>query len=291
LFADGKPNTLTPKEIAEGWVLLFDGESTFGWTVVGDVRAEEGKLTLAANGKGQAQVSDMAAGQFQANGTTFDHPKFDFIHFGTATANVDTWRDVKYKPRGMNSIFNGKDLTGWSVFVGDAKRVASKWEVTKDGELHVVNGPGDLQSDRKYADFILQFECKTNGPALNSGVFFRCRANEYQQGYEAQIQNSIVNEDPTKPVDFGTGAIYRRVKARNVVSHDKEWFTMTVLAVGPRIRTWVNGYPVVDWSDDRKPADNARNGVYLKEGHLSIQGHDPTTDILFRNMRIAEIKK
>src|SRR5262245_18174847 len=26
------PNTLTPKEIADGWILLFDGKTTFGWT-------------------------------------------------------------------------------------------------------------------------------------------------------------------------------------------------------------------------------------------------------------------
>ena len=26
-----KPNTLTPKEIADGWLMLFDGETTFGW--------------------------------------------------------------------------------------------------------------------------------------------------------------------------------------------------------------------------------------------------------------------
>src|SRR5258708_561120 len=29
---EAKPNTLTPKEIEEGWILLFDGETTFGWT-------------------------------------------------------------------------------------------------------------------------------------------------------------------------------------------------------------------------------------------------------------------
>ena len=27
---ESKPATLTPKQIAEGWLMLFDGESTFG---------------------------------------------------------------------------------------------------------------------------------------------------------------------------------------------------------------------------------------------------------------------
>src|SRR5262245_17900437 len=27
----GKNNSLSPKEAAEGWLLLFDGETTFGW--------------------------------------------------------------------------------------------------------------------------------------------------------------------------------------------------------------------------------------------------------------------
>src|SRR5262249_6145789 len=32
--ADEKPdhNKLTPQEAADGWLLLFDGESTYGWT-------------------------------------------------------------------------------------------------------------------------------------------------------------------------------------------------------------------------------------------------------------------
>jgi len=30
LDAGGRPNTLTPKELADGWLLLFDGSSTFG---------------------------------------------------------------------------------------------------------------------------------------------------------------------------------------------------------------------------------------------------------------------
>ena len=53
----------------------------------------------------------------------------------------------------------------------------------------------------------------------------------------------------------------------------------------------MNGYQTVDWTDDRKPDDNPRKGYRAAKGTLSIQGHDPTTDLLFRNIRIAELKK
>ena len=41
-----KPNTLTPKEIANGWMLLFDGETTFGWRIEGEGKVENGALVL-----------------------------------------------------------------------------------------------------------------------------------------------------------------------------------------------------------------------------------------------------
>ena len=64
---------------------------------------------------------------------------------------------------------------------------------------------------------------------------------------------------------------------------------MTVAARGRHLATWVNGVQVVDWTDNRPLAANAREGCYLKQGPISIQGHDPTTDLSFRNLRIAEL--
>jgi hypothetical protein len=46
---------------------------------------------------------------------------------------------------------------------------------------------------------------------------------------------------------------------------------------------------VTDWTDDRKEDDNARNGFKKGKGALSIQGHDPTTDLSFRNIRIQSL--
>ena len=180
----------------------------------------------------------------------------------------------------MHSLFNAKDLTGWKEFKSTKeKKVKSKFTVTKEGWLNVKNGPGDLQTEGQWADFVLQFDCISNGKHLNSGMFFRAIPDLYQQGYEAQIRNQWEGDDRTKPVDYGTGAIYRRQKARKVVSTDGEWFTMTVAAHGRHIATWVNGYQVTDWTDDRKESKNARQGFKKGKGALSIQGHDPTTNL------------
>jgi hypothetical protein len=55
--------------------------------------------------------------------------------------------------------------------------------------------------------------------------------------------------------------------------------------------TWVNGYQVSDWTDTRPANDNPRQGLRLAPGTISIQGHDPTTDLLFRNLRLAEMPR
>src|SRR5215208_3331710 len=46
IFAAAQPNTVTPEEAAQGWVLLFDGESLFGWTPEGktDWKVVDGAL-------------------------------------------------------------------------------------------------------------------------------------------------------------------------------------------------------------------------------------------------------
>ena len=51
LAAAAQPNSLTPQEAREGWILLFDGESLFGWTPEGKAqwRVENGAI-LADSG-------------------------------------------------------------------------------------------------------------------------------------------------------------------------------------------------------------------------------------------------
>jgi hypothetical protein len=46
-----------------------------------------------------------------------------------------------------------------------------------------------------------------------------------------------------------------------------------------------------EYTDDRKVDDNARRGRKDGKGCISLQGHDPTTDLNFKNIRIAELPK
>ena len=66
---------------------------------------------------------------------------------------------------------------------------------------------------------------------------------------------------------------------------------MKLVATGKHMAAWVNGIQVSDWTDTREPNKNPREGARTEAGTLQIQGHDPTTDLSFRKLRIAEVPK
>ncbi len=194
------------------------------------------------------------------------------------------FRNIKLKPLPMSNLFNGSDFSDWNQYPD----MPSKFTVTPEGWINVKNGRGQLETKKSYGDFALQLECISHAKSLNSGIFFRSIPGEQMNGYECQIHNGFKGGDRTKPVDCGTGGIFRRQDARKVVSNDQEWFRMTLVADGSHMAAWVNGYQVSDWTDDRQPHKNPRMGQRNEPGTIMLQGHDPTTDLSFRNLRIAE---
>lgn len=364
-----EPNTLTPEELAEGWILLFDGESLFGWRAASEANwaVENGVISVSEGDKGllvtaaqfgnyelkvdfrsapgansgvflrtspkptdvtskcyELNIADASDNPFPtgsfverqrcqgdhdssdwqtfhvtADGghfvvkldgkTVLDYtdpkpPGRGFIGLQLNSGKVE-FRNVKLKPLGHESLFNGKDLTGWKTY----PEMKSKFSVTPEGWLNVKDGRGMLETVGQYADFTLQLEVFVNGEALNSGIFFRSIPGDPMNGYECQIQNGCEDGDRTKPQDCGTGGIFRRQNARRIVADDFEWFHMTLHADDKHMAAWVNGIQVSNWSDNRKPDANPRKGLRLEAGTIIIQGHDPTTDLSFRNLKIAEI--
>jgi hypothetical protein len=122
----------------------------------------------------------------------------------------------------------------------------------------------------------------------NSGVFFRGDKGAFWSGYESQIRNEYRNDDRRQPVDYGTGAIYFRVPAREIIPNDGEFFYKTIVAYGRHMAVWINGIQTADWEDPRPEGKNARVQARLSGGVFSLQAHDPTTNLDFKDIRAAE---
>ncbi len=195
------------------------------------------------------------------------------------------FRHIALKPLNQKRLFNGRDLSGWNT----EKKMTSQFSVTVAGELEMKGGKGQIESIDQFGDFVFTTQCKTNSAGLNSGVFFRCIPGDLMNGYESQIQNGFKDNDRANPLDCGTGGIFRRQNARFVVANDQEWFTKTIVATGPHMAVWVNGFQVSDWTDKRNPDQNPRKGLRLRKGTIILQGHDPTTDVLFKAIRSKEL--
>lgn len=191
--------------------------------------------------------------------------------------------EFKLRPLNLTPLFNGKDLTGWDIIPDHA----SVFSVV-DGALNIKNGNGQIETAGLYEDFMLQLDIFSNGEHLNSGVFFRTPKGVFWKGYESQVRNQWQDDDRTKPVDFGTGGIYGVQESRKVVSSDKEWFHKTIVCEGNHMAVWLNGYLVSDLYDTRPVNDKAdgKTGFVNEPGTINLQGHDPTTDLSFKNINI-----
>ncbi len=376
-LAAAEHNALTGEEIADGWILLFDGESLFGWepATKADWKVAEGAIVVTSGEKGLLNTTSRFADYVlkldfrSAKGTnsgvflrTDKQPKnpkegcyeLNIADFGTTpfatgslvsrgerakvptnldsedwqsfevtckgrqiTVKVDgrevldyteeldpkpplighiglqlnsgkvEFRNVKLKPLSQQPLLNGKDLTGW-VPHADLKNAFS---VDADGVLHARGGKSQLESTTKFGDFTLQLAARANAERSNSGLFFRSIPGEIMNGYECQLQNAYGADGKPNPVDCGTGGVCRRAIARKLVAKDGEWFYLTLLANGPHVAAWVNGYQVSEFTDTRKPHANPRSGLRTEAGTFILQAHDDTTDFSFRDIQAVELPR
>ena len=160
------------------------------------------------------------------------------------------------------SLFNGKDLTGWTIYGTE------KWYV-EDGLLVCESGPdkgyGYLGTVKKYKDFELTVEFKqaANG---NSGVFFHSSIDGTRiTGWQAEVA----------PPGNNTGGIYESYGRGWLIKPDPEldkylkfgdWNTMKVRVVGPLVETWLNGQKMITLEDEKIGAANGIIALRIHEG-------------------------
>ena len=202
---------------------------------------------------------------------------------------------------GFVPLFDGKSLQGWKQVGGKAK-----YEV-QDGVIVGSSVPNTQNSflcpKKPYGDFVLEFEVKCD-PALNSGV--QVRSHVVKEGQAVKRNQG----DKTLPVGrmYGyqceiakgsggaSGCIYDEgrggwifgptnasEKARKALK-DNEWNHYKIECKGNRIRTWVNGVPVTDMTDDREA-----KGLIGFQVHGVGKKTEPLV-VRWRKIRIRELK-
>lgn len=195
------------------------------------------------------------------------------------------FRKVRLRPLGLTSLLDA-ELSGWKQY----PEMDADFSVTAEGAMRVQGGSGQIETVGQFDDFILLSEYKLPTPETNSGIFFRCIPGDKMMGYECQVSNFGSEEDPLVPADCGAGGIFRRQEARLIAGENDQWVTILLHAQGPTMAAWVNGVPVSNWTDTRDLNENPRRGKRLEAGTIMIQGHDPETDALFRQLKIRPTK-
>jgi len=188
---------------------------------------------------------------------------------------------------GWVSIFNGKDLSGWTQLNGKANYTV------KNGVLigtTVSDQPNSfLATQKMYGDFQLELDLLVD-TAMNSGVQFRSESlPDYQNG---RVHGYQMEVDPSSRA--WSGGIYdegRRLWLYTLEYNQEgkkafrngQWNHYRIECIGNRMRTWVNGIPTAALIDDMTP-----KGFIALQVHSVSRPEEVGRQIQWKNIRIRE---
>lgn len=183
------------------------------------------------------------------------------------------------------TLFNGTDLSGWEVINGTAPYAV------EDGAIvgtSVTGSPNSfLAAENEYGDFILEFEVMVDDD-LNSGVQFRSISDPAIK--EGRVHGYQFELDPSER--SWTGGIYDEQRRGWLYPVDLnpdaqsaykngEWNKARIEAIGPNIRTWLNGVPVASIVDTM-----SASGLIALQVHSIGDESQAGKQIKWKNIRI-----
>ncbi|MFM2168476.1 MAG: hypothetical protein RIS79_2847 [Verrucomicrobiota bacterium] len=199
-------------------------------------------------------------------------------------------------------LFDGKSLTGWEQHSGTAEYRVQDGVII--GKTVPNTGNSFLCTAKKYGDFILEIEFKVD-PAMNSGIQFR--SNYYTQETEVEIagKKKKFPADRVHGYQFEidpsprayTGGVYdegrrgwlfdlKNNEAARKAFKQGEWNQARIECRGSSIKTFINGVPAADFTDDL-----TKDGVIALQVHgIGKKADAVGKEVMWRNIRIQELK-
>ena len=201
------------------------------------------------------------------------------------------WRNVFIREidgeeeTGFQTLFNGKDLTGWHGAVNN-------YEVV-DGAIMCKKGKGGtLYAKDEYSDFVFRFEFKLP-PGGNNGIAVRSpgKGDPAWEAYEIQVlDNTAKKYAKLQPYQFH-GSVYGLAPAkRGALLPVGEWNKQEIYFKGSHIKINLNGTIILDQDIskiDLSKVKKVPKGVNRSKGFIGFAGHsDP---VQFRNVRVKSL--
>lgn len=191
--------------------------------------------------------------------------------------------------KGFTSIFNGKDLTGWTKAKEneDAFKVVDGSIVANGKRCHLYYTGPFKGKDPAFTDFELKVDVMTKEKS-NGGIYFHTAYQETgwpDKGFEVQVNNS--HGDWKK-----TGGLYN-VQDNKVPVQDNVWFTEHIVVRGKHVEVFVDGKKVTDWTqpDDWQGPKGNPGRTIGAAATFALQAHDPGSTIMYTNIRVKPLKK
>lgn len=184
------------------------------------------------------------------------------------------------KPKWV-SLFDGKTLTGWKVGANAETFKVEDGAIVVNGKVaHLFyNGPA---GNHDFKNFELKLDVMTM-PGSNSGVYIHTQYQESswpKKGYEVQVNNS--QGDWRR-----TGGLYAVQDIKEPPAKDNEWFTMHIAVKNKNIKISVNDKLLVDYTEPENAVrDKGMEGRLLSSGTIALQGHDPKSKVLYKNIKL-----
>lgn len=185
---------------------------------------------------------------------------------------------------GWITLFNGKDLAGWS---GNP----DVWKVKEgyiSGQIAKLSGGNTfLIYHHPFADFKLEAEWILVDGKGNSGIQVRSKHSEsgankwVVSGYQADIGNGWHGK---LYEERGRGVLAGKYKNKPTIKKDNGWNKYLITAKGSKLTQELNGVVTIEF-DDKDPKKSSKSGV------IALQYHSPGGfEVRFRNIRIKPAK-
>jgi len=177
----------------------------------------------------------------------------------------------------FKKIFNGKDLSGWTI------HGTEKWYV-ENGELVCESGPdkqyGYLSTNKLYDNFILRlkFKLEANG---NSGVFIRSGIEGTKiSGWQIEVAPPNHNTGGMYE-SYGRGWLLKPKPEDEKVLKADQWNDMRIQVINDEVTTWLNGRQMIYLKDEK---------IGAGKGFIALQIHDGGgIKVRWKNIRIKEL--